>query len=309
MNLTIRLNRLEYIIENLSSGATFSTPDLVEKTGVSKKVIQTDFKEFLLPLFADKTIYYDYSAKVYRARNNFLTKTLLCSKELSVIAILKMKSKDKYSDPELPEKTEAIFHKFEDILSNSFYQKSTVEKIDDFKSEIIQIKNAIDASNIIKCFYKNKIREVYPLKILNLEGYWYLIIYEPIDDKIKTFHLNTIKDIETLKETFIYNKNIVETFDKAINAYYKPLNKNIPVELFVEEKVARYFERKPLSLNQRIINTYDDGSCDIELTVTDFMEIIPVIQQYIPYVKVIEPKELKEELKRNLTQYMKDMNY
>ncbi len=62
-----------------------------------QKIIQTDFKEYLLPLFNDGKIFYDYSSKTYKAKNNFLTKTLFSADELAVIAILKNKSKDKSS--------------------------------------------------------------------------------------------------------------------------------------------------------------------------------------------------------------------
>lgn len=59
-----------------------------------------------------------------------------------------------------------LFQKLEDELSNKIYQKSAVENIDDFKTEIIQIKNAISTKNIMQCKYTNKSREIYPLKIL-----------------------------------------------------------------------------------------------------------------------------------------------
>ena len=177
MNFENRIKRLKTILELLSKGYELSTPSLVERFGVTKKIIQTDFKEYLLPLFLDEKIYYDYSSKTYKAKNNFLTKTLFSSDELSIIAILKNKSKDKYSDENLSSKVDTLFLKFEDELTNTLYQKSSVEKIDNFKDEIIQIKNAVESKSIIKCFYNDKNREIYPLKILNLEGFWYLIVF------------------------------------------------------------------------------------------------------------------------------------
>lgn len=36
------------------------------------------------------------------------------------------------------------------------------------------------------------------------------------------------------------------------------------------------------------------------------MEIIPTIQRYIPHVKVIEPLELKEAIKQNIVDYIKE---
>jgi predicted DNA-binding transcriptional regulator YafY len=305
VNFENRINRLSIILELLSKGYELSTPNLVERFGVTKKIIQTDFKEYLLPLFLDEKIYYDYSSKTYKAKNNFLTKTLFSSDELSIIAILKNKSKDKYSDIDLSSKVDTLFLKFEDELTNTLYQKSSVEKIDNFKDEIIQIKNAVESKSIIKCFYNDKNREIYPLKILNLEGFWYLIIYEPNDNKIKTFHLNTIKNIEVLNTHFSFDEEKINSFDNAISAYYKPNNAPILVQLFMDKEVSRYFMRKPLNKSQRVLKIYDDESCDIELTITDYMEIIPTIQRYIPFIGVIEPDELKDRVKNNIDLYLK----
>ena len=305
MNFNIRINRLSQILELLNKGYELSTPNLVERFGVTKKIIQTDFKDYILPLFVDDKIYYDYSSKTYKAKNNFLTKTLFSADELSIIAILKNKSKDKYSDDDLSPKVDSLFLKFEDELTNKLYQTSSIEKIDNFKNEIIQIKNAVESKSIIKCFYNDKNREIYPLKILNLEGFWYLIVYEPIDNKIKTFHLNTIKNIEVLNTHFSFDEEKINSFDNAISAYYKPNNAPILVQLFMDKEVSRYFQRKPLNKSQRVLKIYDDESCDIELTITEYMEIIPTIQRYIPFIGVIEPDELKTRVKENISSYLK----
>ena len=305
MDFSNRINRISSILELLSKGYNLSTPSLVERFGVTKKIIQTDFKEYILPLFVDDKIYYDYSSKTYKAKNNFLTKTLFSADELSIIAILKNKSKDKYSDDDLSLKVDSLFLKFEDELTNKLYQTSSIEKIDNFKNEIIQIKNAVETKSIIKCFYNDKNREIYPLKILNLEGFWYLIIFEQIDNKIKTFHLNSIKNIEVLHEHFSFDEEKINSFDNAISAYYKPNNAPILVQLFMDKEVSRYFQRKPLNKSQRVLKIYDDESCDIELTITEYMEIIPTIQRYIPHIGVIEPEELKTRVKENIDLYLK----
>lgn len=305
MNLTNRIKRLSALLTLISKGYNLSTPALAKRFGVSTKIIQTDFKDYLLHLFPDEKIRYDFSEKIYKSSNNFLTKTLFSADELAVISILKAKSKDKYSDDDLFEKVDALFHKFEDELSNKVYQKSSVEKIDEFKEEIILIRNAIDTRNIIKCFYKKKDREVYPLKILNLEGYWYLIIYEPKDERIKTFHLNTIKKIEIIESNYLFDEEKVESFDMAITAYYKPEEEPITVQLFIDKKVAPYFKRKPLSKMQRPLSEEEDGSLEIEIIISDYMEIIPTIQRYMPYVQVIEPDELRDEVKKNIEKYLK----
>lgn len=304
MNLNNRVERIKAILDLLNQGYNLSTPSLVERFNISKKIIQTDFKDFILPLLPNETIYYDYSSKTYRAKNNFLSKTLFNSKELAIIAVLKNKSTDKYSDHDLKANVDELFFKFEKELSNQLYSKSSVEKIDKFQNELIQLENAIENKNIVKCFYNNKHREIYPLKILNLEGFWYLIVFEAIDNKIKTFHLNTIKNVEVLLNEYSFDITKVDSFNNAINAYHK-LDSNIVITLYADKEVSRYFLRKPLNKTQRVLKQYDDKSIDLEIIVTNLMEIIPTIQRYIPHVKVIEPLELKEAIKKNIDDYVK----
>jgi predicted DNA-binding transcriptional regulator YafY len=299
-----KITRITFILERLSKGLKLATPNLVEFFKVSNKIVQTDFKDNILPLFDDDTIYYDYSSKNYIAKPNFLTSTLLTAQELAIISIIKAKTKDKYSDDDLSDKTNMLFSKFEELLKNDIYQHSSVEKIDNNNDNIIQIKNAINTKHIITCAYNDKQRKIYPVKIINIEGYWYLLTVDTSDNKTKTFHLNSIKDIEVLKNRFTLDTNeIIQNFGNSINAYFIPTAKPITVILYIDKEIVRYFERKPLNSSQRIIKQYDDGSIDLEVIISDFMEIIPTIQKYIPLIKVIEPQALSDKIEDNLKNF------
>lgn len=302
-----RIERLSSILSLISSGLKLSTPNLVLKFNVTTKIIQTDFKEYLIPLFDDGTVYYSYESKAYIAKNNFLTKTFLTADELSVIAILKNKSKDKYSDTDLFEKVNMLFQNYEDMLSHSIYSLTDIEKIDKFKNEIIQIQHSIDNKTVIQCVYRDKIRELYPLQIKNLDGYWYLICFDTNYKDIRKYHLNSITQIVETDNIYNFDIQVLEKFDNAINAYFKPELSPILVQLFLNKEISKFFIRKPISKSQRVIKTYDDNSCDVELMVSDFMEIIPTIQKFVPNIGVIEPIELKNIIKDNLNSYLETM--
>jgi hypothetical protein len=77
----------------------------------------------------------------------------------------------------------------------------------------------------------------------------------------------------------------------------------IIVILYIDKEIVRYFEKKPLNSSQRIIKQYDDGSVDLEVIISTFMEIIPTIQKYIPFVKVIEPQALSDKISENLKKF------
>ena len=43
----------------------------------------------------------------------------------------------------------------------------------------------------------------------------------------------------------------------------------------------------------------------LSITITDEMEIIPTIQQFLPYIKVLEPESLDKLIRQNLKNYDK----
>ena len=304
-NKNNRIQRLSYILSKLSQGEQLSTLELAKQFETTTRKIQLDFKEYILSLFDDEIIYYDYSIKCYVSKVNFLQKTFLTNEELAIISILKAKSKDKYSDDDLAFKTSALFSKFEDSLKNSIYKHHKIESLEDKKIDIISIKNAIKSQNKITCIYNDKLRELYPLKILNLDNFWYLINYDLEYEEIRRYHLNSFKDVKIQNEQFDFDEEIIKGFDNAINAYFEPHKEPFIIELFLDKKVSKYILRKPINKTQRVLKTYEDGSCDIEIYITDFMEIIPTIQSYLPYIVVISPDELGSIIKDNLDKYFR----
>lgn len=111
--------------------------------------------------------------------------------------------------------------------------------------------------------------------------------------------------MEVLLNEYKFDITKVDSFNNAINTYHKQGSK-IQVTLFIDKEVSRYFLRKPLNQTQRVLKQYKDESIDLEIIVTSFMEIIPTIQRYIPFVKVVEPLELKEAIKQNIVDYIKE---
>ncbi len=67
--------------------------------------------------------------------------------------------------------------------------------------------------------------------------------------------------------------------------------------------VSKYFKRIPISKTQRVVQKYKDGSIDIEILITDDMEIIPTVQGYLPFIKVIEPKRIKDKICKNIDDF------
>jgi len=293
-----RTKRLAHLITLLSKGLHVNTPTISKELGVTQKIIQTDFNNYLLPYFAD--IYYDYSAKCYKASKSLLSFTLFSASELAIICVLKTKSRDKYSDEDFSLHVEGLFDKFEGLLSHEIYSVSSLEKIDDFRDEIVLIKYAIKHKQEIECSYRDKKRVLQPLKILNFDDFWYLVNFDTEYKDTRKYHLNSIKGIKLLNSHFDVDETSLKKFDNAINSWFKPEVEPYMVILHVNKVIAKYFERKPISKTQRILKTYRDNSIEIELFITDDMEIIPTIQRYLPYIKVVEPTLIYDKIMKNM---------
>ena len=48
-----------------------------------------------------------------------------------------------------------------------------------------------------------------------------------------------------------------------------------------------------------------DGSITIEARASSYMEIIPNLMRWMPMVTVVSPKELKDEVRKKITAYLK----
>ena len=199
-----------------------------------------------------------------------------------------------------------LFDKFKSSLHNTIYNNIDSEDISDIKIDLANVENAVYNKYKIKLKYLKKDRIVEPLKLANFEGYWYLVVNDLTNKRIKTFYFKEISNIEILEEQFDNTDILTEQkLKNALNAYFTPDVKPYEIQLFISKEKADIFRRKPLSKSQIISKEYDDGSFDFSIIITHDMEIIPKIQQFIPYLKIINDDE---HGKRILNTIMKNMS-
>jgi predicted DNA-binding transcriptional regulator YafY len=76
--------------------------------------------------------------------------------------------------------------------------------------------------------------------------------------------------------------------------------------LLIHKSIRKYFERKPLR-GQTIVGEDRDGSIEIEIKISNEMEIIPLILYYMPYIKILEPQWLADDIKERVQGYLKEI--
>jgi len=195
------------------------------------------------------------------------------------------------------------------------------EKIYAFKNK--PLENKTDTDEIYKSleeaiYHRKKLKILYgcdkiytikPYKILFMDENFYLAS-EVIDEKFlfSIFRISKLKEAKPQSETFHHNQEIV-SFIKEMQtplAKYTKNYKETLIEIIVEidNKKARYFKAKKHLLSQKIKEQKEDGSLIFAYKVTQFEEIKPLIKKWLPHIRVISPIELREELERELKEYL-----
>ena len=295
------IDALPKLLERLSNGEGLNIPRLHKEFGVSTSTIRDYFDKYLVPLPL-ANIKYDHSTKNWTAKQNFLSETLLSANEMIVIKILEESSSS--FGKNFSKQTQKLLTRFKKRSSLRIYKKVKMEKFNESDEKNLAIvQNAIEKKKTLTCAYNGKNRVINPLKIVQLEGYWYLFLWDTEDDVMKTFYFKNIKDLQIGGITYNDAKNeIITKLDQAINAYFKD-KKSFEVELQVHKKVSIYLKRLPISPTQQFFPCIDDNYEKVTLQVTNDMEIIPTIQRYLPYIKVLSPISLNNKIEQNIKNY------
>jgi len=286
--------RISIILARLYNGEILSMKELSTEFNINLRTIQRDINERLtkFPIKKDGD----------KFMLNWIENNDLNADDIAILEIIQEISKNQGA--EFYKKANKLFNKLK-TTQNPFYTKINIEDISDKLNYTILIENAIKHKNFIKITYNiNTSYEIIlkPLKILNFEGFWYLLALD--NKKMKKYLLRKIENVEVLDKSFELSQEIEKSLDNAINVWFDIENEPFEVELFIEKNIANYFKVKPISKSQIIRKTYEDGSMDISVWITHYMEIFRIIKYWIPEMKVISPKWLDTKIKEDIKLYL-----
>ena len=121
---------------------------------------------------------------------------------------------------------------------------------------------------------------------------------------MRRYYLKNISGVEILDEKFRKSKQLQTNLNNAINIWFEE-TKPYQVELLISSQISKYFERKPISKTQNIKGFDDNGDMQLTLKITDDNELIPLIKYWLPHIKVVNPKELNEKIKKDVEKFLK----
>jgi len=143
-------------------------------------------------------------------------------------------------------------------------------------------------------------REVYPIAIKESHQRWYLIALDKKDDKVKTFGLDRISNLNVTGTKFKPIKyNVEKEFQHAFGVEtYSPAEK---VVLEFVNKQGNYIKTFPLHESQKIIKENDDTLL-LEIFIHTTNDLVMELLKYGADAKVISPIMLQKEIKNKILQ-------
>lgn len=307
-NYDSKIFRILYILNRLDKGENISTRTFADEFNVSMRTVQRDMslvQSVGFPVVSD-------DKGLYSFMDGFsLEKVRLSDQEASLISFL-------------GEVTSSLGGGFQDAFKgllgkimpqdmDSVYYIKMPEGIKLKRKDACMktLEEAIEESRRVELEYfkseNHKKYTVNPLRIIFVEGFWYLLAQTTDKELMVKFRIENIKDAKLLDAYFDMPRNIDTILKESVNIWFSG-KKDKRVELKVEKEVAKYFTLRKQVPYQKIKKTNKDGSILVESRVGQYEEVIPVILKWIPYIKVNAPNSLKDEILGRIKEYEKDNN-
>ncbi|MDP9499993.1 helix-turn-helix transcriptional regulator [Bisgaard Taxon 45] len=283
--------RLAIILQYLIEGRRLKIDDLAEEFQISKRTIQKDLNERLAFLEWKENSNGYYSI------------------DLSQLGILTKTDIQRF----------ARFASVQELFPNidrSFYQENLLqsvqvkgfqyENIKPYEHNFKTIQQAIEQQRKIQFFYTKanekmgKTYQLEPYSLINKNGIWYVIGLD--NNKEKTFCFTQIKTLLVKNDRFETNPTFLQKIQNSDSISHG--NQISEVIIKVSAKATPYFQRRNLLPNQEILKKLDDGSLLLQCKQINEMEILPLVQYWIPHLTVISPEGLQGKLVERLKEYL-----
>ena len=293
-----KVTRLMYILNELDNGEIF-LPDIASDLSVTLRTIQRDLK-----ILEDAGFPFANTRKgAYCFVEGFsLQRMHLNAKEAAMLALIGDIAHNLGGG--FADTYKKLRNKIVESRRNPFFIK--IAKGQAFKNPQLMksLERAINEQRQIEIIYENSPisgRSISPLKIAWFNGFWYLLAYGK-DETILKLRLDKIKGATLQNTTFARPKKLEKILQDSASVWFEE-NRTHKVRMTIDKEVARYFKQREYFPKQKIVKTAKDGTLTVECAVGRFEEVVPIILEWIPYVVVQEPKELKTLVTEKIKQY------
>lgn len=283
--------RFSEILYQLNQGKRLDTQVLAVHFGVNLRTIQRDFNERLYFLEWE-----EQGPRYYKLHLQKLG--VLTEEDIQRFATFASVSN-------LFPKLDRAF--YQEKLTESVQVKGfQYEEIKHLKKEFDLLQKAINEYRLVDFNYtksgqkEGKFYKIAPYSLINKNGVWYLIGIE--EDRKKTFCFTQMSMLRVLNETFEPNQQFLAEIKN--NDSISHGNQLSEVVIKVDASVAHYFTRRNLLPNQETIRKLENGELLLSCKNIHELEIIPLVQYWIPFLTIVSPNNLQERMISNLQKYI-----
>jgi len=141
--------------------------------------------------------------------------------------------------------------------------------------------------------------ELNPFHLLGYHGNWYVLARNAVKDLVETFALSRFRRIEAVGQTFSRPADFnAATFSRQAFGITGG-EKAMKVRLLFEPKLEVYIKERQWHPSQ-VFETRADGRVEMRLETSGRKELVRWILSWIPDVKVLAPKSLRDRIAEKL---------
>jgi len=141
--------------------------------------------------------------------------------------------------------------------------------------------------------------ELHPYHLLAYHGNWYVLALNIAKDRVETFALSRFRQIAATGQSFTRPAEFnAETYARqafGITRGERPFK----VRLLFESKLAVYVTERQWHPSQEF-RTRPDGRVEMRLETTGRKELVRWVLSWMPDVKVLAPKSLRDRIREKL---------
>lgn len=286
-----KLNRLLYLLNILDSGE-IQVQREARELDVTERTIQRDIND----IDAGGFPIYKAASGVYKFIEGFsLKKMNLTEAEASLLLVMQdaISPLGKPFQDTLASLRQKVLNAPEESL---FYIKMpTGNKYEETKITRVLEKGIRTHTEVLMSLAADTSRkltyELKPLKIMNYDGFWYLLGINAYK-QVRKFRLDRILDAVNTDKSFKPTKNIQKILQESQNIWFGE-KRDKEVTFWVPAEFAPYFEKKESFSLQKILKKQKNGDILVETSVFNYREIIPTVLSWLEHITLVEPDDFK----------------
>lgn len=313
--VTEKVINLIKILDLLEKDRYPSRIDIADACEVSIRTVQRYIQilKYIVP------IQFNRSKGGYEFENKITKKTLFIeNKELAlltaILSTLKKREQALYEIFENLIKKLYLYTKQENSSNNTYINLTPDEVSVKYDSSVFKIvMEALSRQETVKIVYKSietggiTKREIDPYELYFHDGEWFVYAFCHLREEYRWFALDGIKKLEPTTKKFSKPDDF-SLEEKLKKSFYIFQDNPVTVRVRFFSEIANKIKRKKRFHKIEKRQELEDGSILITFEVAGLQEIKSWLYGFIPYFEVIEPKELRDIMRKEIEIEWKILN-